>query len=74
MGDVFDIKYAASAVFSSAKDLYDAAGKVKEKGYTKWECFSPIQVHGLGAQMGYPRSKVPCFTLAGGVTGFSQVC
>ena len=39
MGDVFDIKYAASAVFSSAKDLYDAAGKVKEKGYTKMGMF-----------------------------------
>jgi len=65
-----DIKYAATGTFSSAKDLYDAAGKVRQAGYTKWECFSPIPVHGLDAQMGYSRSKVPCFTLAGGVTGF----
>ena len=28
-----DIKYAAAATFDSAKDLYDAAGKVREKGY-----------------------------------------
>jgi len=65
-----DIKYAVAGTFSSAKDLYDAAGKVRQAGYTKWECFSPIPVHGLDAQMGYSRSKVPCFTLAGGVTGF----
>ena len=32
-----DIKYAAAASFSSAKELYDAAGKVREKGYKKWE-------------------------------------
>jgi len=65
-----DIKYAVAGTFSSAKDLYDAAGKVRQAGFTKWECFSPIPVHGLDAQMGYSRSKVPCFTLAGGVTGF----
>ena len=56
--------------FLPPKELYDAAGKVKEKGYSNWECFSPIPVHGLDAQMGYARSKVPRFTLAGGVTGF----
>ena len=32
MSDIMDIKYAAAATFSSAKELYDAAGKVKEKG------------------------------------------
>ena len=57
-----DIKYAATANFSSAKALYDAAGKVRAAGYSCWECFSPIPVHGLDAQMGYPRSKVPRFT------------
>ena len=56
--------------FNSAKDIFEAAGKVREKGYTNWECYTPIPIHGLDAQMGYSRSKVPCFTLAGGVTGF----
>ena len=65
-----DIKYGISATFNSAKDIFDAAGKVREKGYTNWECYTPIPIHGLDAQMGYSRSKVPCFTLAGGVTGF----
>ena len=65
-----DIKYGISATFNSAKDIFEAAGKVREKGYTNWECYTPIPIHGLDAQMGYSRSKVPCFTLAGGVTGF----
>ena len=44
--------------------------KCAKKGYTNWECYTPIPIHGLDGQMGYSRSKVPCFTLAGGVTGF----
>ena len=59
-----------SATFNSAKDLYDAAGKIRSEGYTNWECYTPIPVHGLDAQMGVGRSKVPLFTLAGGITGF----
>lgn len=65
-----DIKYGLSATFNSAKDLYEAAGKIREEGFTSWECYTPMPVHGLDAQMGIGRSKVPCFTLAGGITGF----
>ena len=64
------INYGICATFNSAKDLYQAAGKIREDGYSKWECFTPIPVHGLDAQMGIGRSKVPVFTLIGGVTGF----
>ncbi len=71
------IKYGLTATFNSAKDIYEAAAKVRDEGYTRWECYTPIPVHGLDAQMyglddqGYPvRSKVPVFTLIGGATGF----
>jgi len=70
MATTMDIKYGVSATFNSAKDIYEAAGKVREEGYQNWECYTPIPVHGLDAQMGVGRSKVPCFTLLGGVTGF----
>ena len=70
MSKVEAIKYGICATFNSAKDLYVAAGKIREDGYSKWECFTPIPVHGLDAQMGIGRSKVPVFTLIGGVTGF----
>jgi len=70
MSKVEAIKYGICATFNSAKDLYAAAGKIREDGYSKWECFTPIPVHGLDAQMGIGRSKVPVFTLIGGVTGF----
>ena len=70
MSKVMDIKYGISATFNSAKEIYDAAGKIKEEGYQNWECYTPIPVHGLDAQMGDGRSKDPCFTQIGGVTGF----
>ena len=62
MAKVMDIKYGLSATFNTAKDLYEAAGKVRKEGFTIWECYTPMPVHGLDAQMGLPRSKVPCFT------------
>ena len=70
MSKILEIKYGLAATFNSAKEIYDAAGKVREAGYSSWECYTPMPVHGLDAQMGVGRSKVPCFTLAGGITGF----
>jgi hypothetical protein len=70
MSKILEIKYGLAATFNSAKEIYDAAGKVREAGYSAWECYTPMPVHGLDAQMGVGRSKVPCFTLAGGITGF----
>ena len=64
------IKYGIAATFNTAKEIYEAAAKVRAEGFSRWECYTPIPVHGLDAQMGVPRSKVPRFTLAGGVTGF----
>ena len=69
-----DIKYGISATFNSAKDIFEAAGKVREKGYKNWECYTPIPIHGLDAQMGYPRSKVPCFYFSWWSWVFSQGC
>ena len=57
MGKIMDIKYGLAATFNSAKDLYEAAGKVRSEGYKEWECYTPIPVHGLDAQMGLGRSN-----------------
>ena len=39
---VMDIKYGISATFNSAKDIFEAAGKVRAKGYTNWECYTHL--------------------------------
>lgn len=70
MSKVIDMKYGVSATFNSAGGIYEAAGKVRQEGYRMWECYTPMPIHGLDAQMGLGRSKVPIFTLIGGVSGF----
>lgn len=47
-----------------------AAEKVRDAGFRNWDVYSPLPVHGMDDAMGLPRSKVPYFTLLGGVTGF----
>ena len=62
--------YGLIATFRSAGDISKAAAKVREAGYTKWECYTPFPVHGLDKAMGMKRSNVPRITLAGGLSGF----
>ncbi|MDA8528279.1 DUF3341 domain-containing protein [bacterium] len=58
------------ATFDNASDIYHAAEKVRDAGFTNWDCITPCPVHGLDSAMGVKRSKVPRFSLAGGVIGF----
>lgn len=63
--------YALIATFTKTPEFFNATGKVRDAGFTKWDCFTPFPVHGLDAQMGMKRSNVPIFTLLGGLLGFS---
>lgn len=62
--------YGYLALFESAPAIYEAATQVREAGYRKWDVMTPFPVHGLDGAMGLKRSKVPVFTLVGGVIGF----
>lgn len=62
--------YGYLALFETAPDIYVAANQVREAGYRKWDVMTPFPVHGLDGAMGIKRSKVPVFTLVGGVIGF----
>lgn len=59
------------ATFDTAADIYQAAQKVRDAGYRHWDCITPCPVHGLDGAMGVRRSKVPRFSLLGGIIGFS---
>lgn len=59
------------ARFDTAPEIYHAAEKVRDAGYKNWDCITPFPVHGLDGAMGLPRSKVPRFSLVGGLTGFT---
>lgn len=62
--------YALVAEFSNTPCFFEAAAKVRDAGYKKWDCYTPFPVHGLDDQMGLKRSKVPVFTFCGGLFGF----
>lgn len=62
--------YGLIARFETPGALYRAAERVRDAGYKRWDCISPMPIHGLDNAMGVKRSIVPRFSLAGGITGF----
>jgi hypothetical protein len=63
-------QFGLLARFKDTPDLFHAAEKVRDAGYRKWDTYAPLPIHGLPAAQGLGRSKVPVFTLCGGVFGF----
>lgn len=62
--------YGLIAAFETTADIFEAAKRVRDAGYRKWDCITPLPVHGLDRAMGLRRSIVPRISLAGGITGF----
>lgn len=62
--------YGLIAAFDTTPEIYHACEQVRDAGYTQWDALTPFPVHGLDYAMGVRRSKVPRFSLAGGITGF----
>jgi hypothetical protein len=63
--------YGLIAAFDTTADVMRAAVKVRDAGYQNWDVITPFPVHGMDGAMGLKRSRVPRFTLAGGIIGFT---
>lgn len=63
--------YGLIATFEDPGAVYHAAEAVRDAGFKHWDVLTPFPVHGLDRAMGLKRSRVPRFTLFGGVLGFS---
>ena len=63
--------YGLIAAFDTVPELYHACEQVRDAGFKQWDAITSFPVHGLDAAMGIPRSKVPRFSLIGGLTGFT---
>ena len=59
------------AEFENPGQLMLAAEKVRDAGYSKWDCHSPFLVHGLDKAMGISMTKLPVFVFFCGLTGLS---
>lgn len=59
------------AEFANPARLLEATQKVHAAGYRKFEAYSPFPIHGMDDAMGLGGSKVPWFTLLGGLCGLT---
>jgi mono/diheme cytochrome c family protein len=61
--------YGVLAEFDTPGELVEAARKVRDAGYTDFDCFSPFPVHGIDEAMGIKRTILPVLIFGGGFAG-----
>lgn len=64
-------KRGVAGIWTDEHKLVEAARKVREGGYTKFDAISPFPLHGIDEAMGRPLSYIPWITLVFGLLGFS---
>lgn len=57
------------AQYETPDALAEAAEKVRDAGYEKWDCHTPYPVHGLDAAMGLKPTKIGFVSFIAGMTG-----
>src|SRR6185369_15593108 len=62
--------YAMAAEYPSAASLYEAAKRVRDAGFRRWDVFSPFPIHGMDEAMGLGKSWLSGWVLFGGISGF----
>lgn len=55
--------------FGDEHALLDAAARVRDRGFTRWDCHTPFPVHGLDQAMGIKKSRLPLLVIGGGFAG-----
>ena len=61
--------WALMAEYESAEALVAAAQAAHDAGYRRAEAYSPYAIEGLAEALGARRSRIPAFTLVGGLVG-----
>src|SRR2546423_14003128 len=61
--------YGMAAEYPSAAALYEAAKRVRDAGFKRWDVFSPFPIHRMDDAMGLGKSWLSAVVLAGGTTG-----
>jgi hypothetical protein len=57
------------AEFETPAQVYQAAEKVRDAGYSKWDVYSPFPIHGIEDAMGVKRTILPVIVACGAFTG-----
>lgn len=61
--------YGVMAEFVTPDEYVQALRKVRAAGYTKFDGYSPMPVHGATEAMGLPKNPVALMVLIGGILG-----
>ena len=61
--------YGLAAEFPSAQALFEAAEKVRDAGFRRWDVHTPFPVHGMDRAMGLGKSWLSTVVLCGGICG-----
>lgn len=61
--------YGVMAEFETPDQYIQALRKVRAAGYTRFDGYSPIPVHGASEAMGLPKNPVSLMVLCGGLAG-----
>lgn len=61
--------YGLLAEFDDARKLVDAARRMREQGYTKFDAYTPFPVEGLHEAIGFHDTKLPAIVLGAGILG-----
>jgi hypothetical protein len=61
--------YGIAAEYPSPTALYEAAKRVRDAGFKRWDVFSPFPIHGMDDAMGLGKSWLSAVVLIGGITG-----
>lgn len=61
--------YGYLVEFDDVNQLREAAEKVRDAGYSKWDCHSPFPIHGMDDAMGVKPTILPWLVLGAGTTG-----
>lgn len=65
-------KHGLAAIFESEAKVVQAATKVREAGFRKFEAISPYPIHGMEEACGIQRSWIPYVTFGAGLTGLAS--
>jgi hypothetical protein len=61
--------YGVMAEFHTPAEVYHAAEKVRDAGYSKWDVYAPFPIHGIEDAMGMRRTILPVIVAVGAFTG-----
>jgi mono/diheme cytochrome c family protein len=57
------------AEYKTPQELLDAARRVRDAGYARWDTFTPFPVHGIDPAMGIKATRLPWIVLVAGLSG-----